>query len=162
MNKDIKHYTVGFLFRTTAPKRVEVALILKTHPAWQMGKLNGIGGSIEKDEPAADAMRREFLEEAGADITQWECFCNIHYSDRIVRYFRHHAAADFIVRSMTEERVNWYLVSDLPLLSVIPNLLWLIPMAIDHDRLSANMISMPETEPVMPATPENGGTDVQG
>lgn len=71
-------------------------LIRKTHPEWQKGKLNGIGGKIEKKEqvivqnpddsnPDAgywlietpfEAMVREFHEETGIITTRkrWHCF----------------------------------------------------------------------------------------
>jgi len=54
-----------------------VALIRKQKPAWQAGLLNGIGGKIESGETAAEAMAREFKEEAGLDIprNQWKKFC---------------------------------------------------------------------------------------
>lgn len=64
-------------------------LIRKTHPEWQKGKLNGIGGKIEKRIPGYDieygvpieetpfeAMIREFHEETGITTTRqrWHCF----------------------------------------------------------------------------------------
>jgi 8-oxo-dGTP pyrophosphatase MutT (NUDIX family) len=68
-------------------------LIRKTHPEWMKGKLNGIGGKIEKkeellidpDDPGKntwlmetppEAMIREFYEETGITTTRqrWHCF----------------------------------------------------------------------------------------
>lgn len=61
-------------------------LIRKTHPEWQKGKLNGIGGKIEKKEQLVgdvwltespfEAMIREFHEETGITTTRnrWYCF----------------------------------------------------------------------------------------
>lgn len=65
-------------------------LIRKTHPEWQKGKLNGIGGKIEKKEKLTsngivdhwlletpfEAMIREFHEETGITTTRerWHCF----------------------------------------------------------------------------------------
>lgn len=61
-------------------------LIRKTHPEWQKGKLNGIGGKIEKKEQLVgavwltespfEAMIREFHEETGITTTRnrWRCF----------------------------------------------------------------------------------------
>ena len=37
-------YVVGFMFN---PTEDAVLLIRKTHPAWQKGKLNGVGGRID-------------------------------------------------------------------------------------------------------------------
>lgn len=55
-------YVVGYAFRSDYGA---VALIEKRKPAWQAGKLNGIGGKIEPGESPEAAMSREFLEEAG-------------------------------------------------------------------------------------------------
>ncbi len=64
----------------------EFFLIRKTHPKWQKGKWNGIGGKIEntqKDpalpdivETPQEAMVREFKEETGIEtsIKRWHCF----------------------------------------------------------------------------------------
>lgn len=61
-------FVVGFAF-TSDKKRV--LLINKTHPAWQAGHLNGIGGHIEDGETEAEAMNRECLEECGL-IMEWQ------------------------------------------------------------------------------------------
>ncbi len=54
-------YVLGFAF----DKHDNVLLVQKTKPKWQMGLYNGIGGRIETwDKSDADAMRREFKEEA--------------------------------------------------------------------------------------------------
>jgi len=58
-------YVVGFLFD---PKLKRVILIRKTHPAWQDGLLNGVGGKVWANESYQQAMSREFLEEVGIEI----------------------------------------------------------------------------------------------
>lgn len=64
-------YVVGFAFSRYGNK---VALIRKIKPEWQAGKLNGIGGKIENEEYAYDAMVREFREETGVQTNNqdWE------------------------------------------------------------------------------------------
>lgn len=44
-----------------------ILLMEKKRPSWQVGKFNGLGGKIEKNEIAIDAMIREFKEETGLD-----------------------------------------------------------------------------------------------
>ena len=61
-----KTYVAGFLF---SPDRSRVLLIRKNRPAWQAGKLNGLGGKIEPGETPPQAMRREFREEQGGGDT---------------------------------------------------------------------------------------------
>ena len=56
----ITHYTLGFLFN---PEKTKVVLIKKERPTWQAGRLNGIGGHVEKDETSLACMEREFKEE---------------------------------------------------------------------------------------------------
>ena len=69
------HYVLGFMFNINL---TEVALIRKNRPAWQCGKLNGIGGHIEPGEDPATAMCREFTEEAGLDTGY------LHWSLRLI------------------------------------------------------------------------------
>jgi len=130
-----KSYTVGFLFRNGIDNDLEVALILKTHPDWQKGKLNGIGGKTDQCEIPSSAMRREFLEESGIDIQIWEQFCKLHHQGRIIHYYRH--LGDYPIQTTTDEVVGWYKVSMLATLPIISNLLWLIPLALDKDKVTA-------------------------
>jgi hypothetical protein len=68
-------YVLGFVFSEDSSR---VLLVWKNRPAWQAGKLNGIGGKIEAGETPLQAMQREFREETlvdgyilkGGDITQ--------------------------------------------------------------------------------------------
>lgn len=66
----MSNFVLGFAFDV---KTGGVVLIRKTHPEWQAGKLNGIGGRIEPGEQPLQAMVREFEEETGVttDPTQW-------------------------------------------------------------------------------------------
>ena len=67
-------YVVGLLFSNDCH---HVILIKKNRPAWQVGLLNGVGGRIEEDETPLECMIREFKEEAGEKITEWEEFTTI-------------------------------------------------------------------------------------
>jgi len=65
-------YVLGFAFNGN-----NVLLIRKTRPAWQAGRLNGVGGKVEpEDWCLAEAMRREFKEETGVDtvVEDWKQF----------------------------------------------------------------------------------------
>ncbi len=84
------NYVCGFMMSYDL---MQFLLIRKTHPEWQKGKLNGIGGKIEKkhevivdkenpeqsiwlSETPQEAMIREFQEETGMMIIRkrWHCF----------------------------------------------------------------------------------------
>ncbi len=125
-------YVVGLLF---SADRTKVALIEKTHPDWQRGRLNGVGGKIEPCELPENAMTREFLEEAGCVITKWRYVCVLHHRDRKVLYFC--AEGDYEIKSMTDEKVGWYAVADLSKFPVIHNLIFLVPLALDKDNVTA-------------------------
>jgi 8-oxo-dGTP diphosphatase len=135
------NYVVGFIFSSD---RNKVALIEKLKPEWQAGKLNGVGGKIEaSDESPLDAMVREFEEETGALIAEWRHFCTLSFRGGYVYFFEHtewpgELAGTNSVTSMTDEQVGWYDVANIPE-NAIPNLRWLIPMALDKDQVTATV-----------------------
>ena len=61
-------YCLGFVF---SPDRGRVLLIRKRRPAWQAGRLNGIGGHCLDTESMDQTMRREAGEEAGIGWLHW-------------------------------------------------------------------------------------------
>lgn len=69
MSTEITRYVLGFAFDEHTET---VVLIEKQKPDWQKGFHNGVGGKIEGNEMPIDAMRREFTEETGIDITDWK------------------------------------------------------------------------------------------
>ena len=121
-------WVAGLVFNSKG----ELALISKTHPKWQAGKLNGIGGKIEESESAADAMRRECKEEVGADIADWKEFALLKVQDGQVHFFIAHG--DYDLQSMTDEKIGWYDISDLKNLPLIKNMEWIIPLALDKNN----------------------------
>lgn len=130
------NWVVGFAFDQDA--RI-VVLIRKTHPEWQAGKLNGVGGKVERtDRTLWQAMVREFYEETGVPTptTAWDRFASLTWDEGRVHFFRafFHESAVRCVRSVTDETVGVYSTRYMPG-SVVPNLRWLIPLAAHrHDR----------------------------
>lgn len=128
-------YVAGFMFQPFG-KDLAVALIQKRHPEWQAGFLNAIGGKVEPGERSLDAMVREFREETGLVTTPeaWTHYmCYRHISKSAVVDFYHARCSDYVLRSMTDEPVAWYNIQFLHtgFYKFIPNLSWLIPMALD-------------------------------
>lgn len=120
-------FVVGFMFNQDFS---EVLLIRKEKPAWQKGRLNGIGGKVKEGEIEPDAMRREFIEEAGVDIGEWQRLCIINGCGWTVHFFglaNEHAFNT--AKSMTIEQLVRVPCTGALTPEVINNLHWLIPMA---------------------------------
>jgi 8-oxo-dGTP diphosphatase len=135
----MNRYVVGFLFNTKG----YVALVTKNRPAWQKGRLNGIGGHIEKDETPEQAMTREFREEAGCEGLDWRKYGRVRGNEYEVHLFTaNNEIAE--IRSVTDEMVGWYPIDKLPD-NILPNLKWLIPMADYKLPINAEIIHESET-----------------
>jgi 8-oxo-dGTP diphosphatase len=128
-------YVCGFLF---SPDRSRVLLIRKRRPAWQAGKLNGLGGKIEPGESPLDAMRREFREEAAAEVPDWQEVIILNGPDDAGsgrgwagHFFRAFGDLDG-ARALTDEELEVHRTSPLPP-DLIPNLRWMIPLMLDDE-----------------------------
>jgi 8-oxo-dGTP diphosphatase len=134
-NTDQVVYVAGFLL--DADDRVVV--VRKNRPAWQAGKRNGVGGKVEPGETPDVAMRREFREETGLDIAEWEAFLTLRFADGQVHFFRSFAPAKVLAaaRTITDEPIECWHMAELlrPGTPIIPNLSWILPLAAyRHDR----------------------------
>ena len=133
MDALVVRYVAGLLFSEDGRR---VALIRKARPEWQRGRLNGIGGHVEPGETDAAAMVREFREETGATV-DWTRFCTLRGRDWTVEWFK--ARGDVQLRDQTDEHVAWFCLPDVLTgeASVIPNVRWLIMLALDKDNVQA-------------------------
>ncbi len=82
-------YTVGFLlitgetsieYENTNSEPWKIVLLRKSYAPehrlhWQNNLLNGIGGKLDPGELPDDCMKREFHEETGLIINNWELYC---------------------------------------------------------------------------------------
>ena len=124
-----QYYSVGFLFDSDLNR---VILIEKTRPLWQRGKLNGVGGKALDGETLLNCQIREFEEETGVRIEDWEEFAALEGEDYYVGVFRaRNSIAAWKCKSTTDEEVGCYNTHDLPK-NCVSNLYWLIPMAINQ------------------------------
>lgn len=121
-------YVCGFCFDY---QRENVVLIRKNRPDWQKGKLNGVGGHVNVNEKPIDAMSREFMEEAGVDVWAWNEFCVYEGDDYIVHFFKAFSQSIDKVRTITDEIVGIYELTPFLFNDTLPNLKWLIPLALD-------------------------------
>jgi 8-oxo-dGTP diphosphatase len=139
----MQEYVLGYAF--TNDKK-NMAVVLKSKPKWQAGRFNAIGGKIENNELPYTAMIREFKEETGVFIDKWRKFCVL--GDNNNAFFKLHCYVTMVesldnLRTMEEEQIMVFPVDKLLSMDdtqIIPNLKWLIPMALDKDDLYANII----------------------
>jgi 8-oxo-dGTP diphosphatase len=133
----MRQYVCTFCF---SPDRRRVLLIRKNRPAWQAGKLNGVGGKVEPGETPAAAARREFREETNLDLPE-SAFAHVltlagpddfgSGAPWAGHFFRAFAPVDE-ARAVTDEPLEIHPVTPLPV-DTIPNLRWMIPMVLDDD-----------------------------
>lgn len=124
-------YVAGFMFDGSG----NVALVKKNKPEWQKGKLNGIGGKIEEGEAPIEAMVREFDEETGCLHHGWQQFCTLSGNDFVVHFFA--TLGDLTqLKTMESEEIVTVPLHHISVETCIPNLTWLIPMALTsaYDR----------------------------
>jgi 8-oxo-dGTP pyrophosphatase MutT (NUDIX family) len=126
-------YVLGFIFDPTGER---VVLQQKQKPDWQRNKWNGIGGHVEGQEPPGLAMVRECEEETGLliPIEQWSGVCELRGEAFCVHVYATYSKQhrDF-ANGGDRELMCEFMPDDLPA-SVIPNLRWLIPMALSLTR----------------------------
>lgn len=139
----LTEYVVGFLYNE---RKSIVVLIEKQRPAWQKGRLNGVGGHIEPGETPLDAMRREFWEEAGVKIDDWELAVEMTGRTWRVHFFT--ACGNVLdTWTRTDESICLVGVLNAPLTpNILPNLGWLIPLCLDSD-IEKPVILRDVTEP---------------
>jgi len=124
----MKRYVCGFLF---SKDRKEICLIMKNKPEWQKDKLNGVGGKIEVMESVHDAMIREFEEETGVYLQHWDHYVTLNGEGYECNFLRAFGDEIDSVLTKEEEEIMVINVEGLDCFDHIPNLRWLIPLALD-------------------------------
>lgn len=133
----MNRYVCGFMFNEG---RTKVALIRKNRPKWQKNKLNGIGGKIELGEIPIDAMVREFREESGIDTGtgMWDEFCILSGAGWSVNMYRS-IGNIYKLRTVEDEEIELHNVNAVMRAGAVPNLNWLIPMALNSNVILARV-----------------------
>jgi len=128
-------YVCGFLISDDLRWLV---MIERNKKDWQYGKLNGIGGKIEKNESVFQAMTREFKEETGVDILLWEPLATLVHKDKFkIFFFKRFAKQEILdmcynAKSKNGKITQVFLKDKMPD-NCIENVKWLIPMALSKD-----------------------------
>jgi len=128
-------YVCGLLF---SKERTHIALILSATSEWQEGRFNGIGGRVGELESIESAMIREFKEETGLYFNDWSPFAQGDSLDgqKRVIFWRGFDDKVFKIKSKTGERIVVLEIKNIDFRSCIPNLSWLIPLALDTTTIS--------------------------
>lgn len=136
------HYVLGFAFE---PYLNQVLVINKTKPDWQVGMMNGVDGKVEEGESPGEAMVREFEEETGQPTSkdQWVRFavmkfCTLRTTPPHEAVISHvHCLTIVVPKQFSPRKDNpngevarWRAVDTAYEPNYIPNLRWLIPMAL--------------------------------
>lgn len=138
-------YVCGFAFN----KYGGVLLVHKKHgPPPVVGRWNGVGGKIELGETPLGAMRREFQEETGVAIQDWKMKLHLkHKHDGFQVFFGYGAwpedlAPHTVMRfNDAGEPLRWWPPNAKELRAlVVPNLLWVLPLMMDNDIVSAEAV----------------------
>jgi 8-oxo-dGTP diphosphatase len=124
-----RDFVLALLF---TPDGQQVALMRRTRPAWQAGRINALGGKLLESESALDAARREVREEAGVDVAEWVEMLRWEDAEYRMHVVRAMSVRAHDVRTMEDQEVFLADVARLPA-EVIGNLRWLVPLALDSD-----------------------------
>lgn len=132
---------MGFLFPNDLPGSV-VLLRKRTRKEpgleWMDGLLNGIGGKVERGESGKQAMARECEEEAGIQVSTWEQVAVVTDGTFQLEVFRAHVPEALMVPSRNDVGEPFMIGKCTDVLAqrvpVVPNLQWLLPMAMGADR----------------------------
>ena len=133
-------FVVGFLF---SPALDKVVLIRKRKPAWQLDRLNGVGGAIERGETPHQAASRECGEEVDLGKCDhcsqpylimpdaWKMFCSLVVAsgEKIDFLYAIDERAQQ-AKSKTAEQVVIKAVDDLKVPECLWSVPWLVSMAL--------------------------------
>lgn len=125
-----------------------VILIKKSHPDWQKGFCNLPGGAVKEGESALDAITREWKEEVCQHTYGADWFprieiegMNFHHT---IFQWRYLPIQVTLKSGRKDEPVAWYRLAEtliphiyrpkvLGLPPLLPDLYWIIPMAMDQN-----------------------------
>lgn len=125
----ISEYVLGFYF----DNKNHVVLIDKKD------FLNGIGGKIKNKEGIAKCMEREFKEETGCEVLNWEYTTTIKGDHYVIYCFRSFGEELSLISS-AEGLVENVDLNDLCNRRLAPFLSWLIPSHLDKDMFKNVLI----------------------
>ncbi len=147
---------VGFVFNIIKeglhePNEPYVCLIRKrVSESFQSGKLNAIGGSVEKDETEVQAMVRETEEESGMKTNEadWTLVSKMKFdsSYELTVFATIYQDRYGKAISKTDEQIEWIFPNSLWAYSYVSNLSWLMPLCCEKLGINVNCPKPSEIE----------------
>lgn len=123
-----------------------MVLLQRRHkPDWQRGRLNGVGGRCVGGESPIEAAKREFEAATGIEFGDgWRDFADMSVvSDGAVgNVFFFVKAIDSpaqVKPTASPAPVFWFTLKDLDKVECVPDLRWLLPLALDDRGLYASV-----------------------
>lgn len=134
------NWTLGLIFSISGQN---VVLITKENFEPHKGLLNGIGGEIKEGETIQGCMERECKEETGMVIPadNWQHFLTLEVNGHNVECLRVFTENVWDHKTVTNEAVKLYKVAGLRSWSMVPNLNWIMQMALDKNVTNAKVTS---------------------
>ncbi len=129
----MKKYTLGLIFDQSLS---QILLMHKTKPAFQVGKLNGLGGKIEEGETPEACIAREVREESGLNIkpAAWVRIGTTGGTNWTMEVFAHRYLGNLSdAKSLEAEQIEWFHINQLPT-TVLTNIPWMIAFAVETFR----------------------------
>lgn len=133
-------YVVGFAFDHPGEHGLFVE---KTHPSWQRGRMNGLGGKVDSGERPNDAMARKFREETRGTLVGsaayrpdgWRHVASLVGDDwQSLVYTTRLNFMDISALNGTfndeHERLVALALGELPYRRTLPNVLYLVPLCV--------------------------------
>lgn len=115
-----------------------VLLMKKARPDWQAGRINGVGGKCKPGEHHDSAMVREFNEETGLHVptASWHNYAVLDEFDHVVYVYATDLTAQQFRAARNEDKTEPLVNASVFGLAdwagaIIPNLMYLIPLALD-------------------------------
>jgi 8-oxo-dGTP diphosphatase len=133
----ITTYVLGFIFDEA---RDHVLLIHKNRPAWQRGRLNGIGGKVKPGEGFLEAIRRECEEASNLSGLDWQHVATLTGEEYYVAVFAAFTQAVFHAIQKTDEVLQVFPHRSLPERRIMSNLPVLIALALDESGITKPVI----------------------
>lgn len=153
----MERYVSGFLFSSD---KSSVILVKKIKPDFLKDKWTAIGGKVEEGETKEEAMVREFKEETGVLVEDWQHFCTL-YSDKFIldwfwsknhevclelndRIFDDVWNKDVCLNDAGEELECWSVDEVLFMENMLGNTKWIMQMALSMEEDRAKTFKVEE------------------